>query len=117
MSASQASAGVTLTVCNGGTHACHEANGSPALTIVVAPRDNSASAPVTEVSTSAWQAGDWHLPRAEDEVAALDMLASGWTPPPTYRCRCTPPTLSHSTPAGWRRPRRIRPSWGGWRRS
>ena len=60
MSASQASAGVTLTVCNGGTHACHEANGSPALTIVVAPRDNSASAPVTEVSTSAWQAGDWH---------------------------------------------------------
>lgn len=51
MSASQAPAGVTLTVCNGGTHACHEANGSPALTIVVAPRNNSASAPVTEASS------------------------------------------------------------------
>lgn len=66
-----------------------------------------------EVSTSAWQAGDWQLLRAEDEVvasarrvlaeakaAALDMLAWGWTPPADV------PLLLHSPDAepldaGW----------------
>lgn len=49
----------------------------------------------SEVSTSAWQAADWHLLRGEDEVVAsarrvlaeakavaVDLVESGWTPSP-----------------------------------